>query len=124
MLALTKLGLPYRTAYLATTALNQVPVLRQDIESIVQAQRLRGSEAFGRGHILKKLKAYPTLVVPLVMTAMRRANLMGIAMEARAFGSGKTRSSLHTLSFTLLDGVALAATAAFFLSLVLSDRIV
>ena len=120
VLALTRLGLPYRTAYMATTALNQVPVLRADIASIIAAQRLRGSDAFerGRGRLLKRLRAYPSLVVPLVMTSMRRAALMGTAMDARAFGCARTRSSIHSAAFAPVDAaafvLALAVSAALF----------
>ena len=123
VLALTRLGLPYRTAYTATTALNQLPVLRADMESIMAAQRLRGSSAFGRGKFFKKLRAYPSLAVPLVMTSMRRATLMGVAMDARAFGCSATRTSIQTLHFTFLD--ALASVSAFSVSciLVAIDRV-
>ncbi len=124
VLALTKLGLPYRAAYTVTTALNQIPVLRADIETISEAQRLRGSVAFGRGgRLIQKLNAYPALVVPLVMTSMRRANLMGVAMHSRAFGSGTTRTSIHTLTFGRMDALVLAASVVVFGLLAVLDRI-
>lgn len=121
VLALTKFGLPYRTAFLVTTALNQLPVLRRDLEAIILVQRLRGSDAFGRGRFLKKLWAYPTLVVPLVMTAMRRANTMGAAMEARAFGCAQRRSSIHTLRYTPADALVFCSVALCSLALVMGE---
>lgn len=125
VLALTKLGLPYRAAYTVTTALNQMPVLKTDIGTITEAQRLRGSTAFTQsGRLLQRLKAYPALVVPLVMTSMRRANLMGVAMHSRAFGSGATRTSIHTLTFDRTDAFVLAVSAAVFGLLAVLDRII
>ena len=123
VLALTRLGLPYRTAFTVSSALNQIPVLRSDVATITAAQRLRGSVAFERGHPLAKLVAYPALVVPLVMTSMRRANLMGVAMHSRAFGSGRTRTSIHALTFRRLDAVVLAASAVVAFLLVWLDRV-
>jgi energy-coupling factor transport system permease protein len=124
VLGLTKLGLPYRTAYTATTALNQVPVLRADIASIIAAQKLRGCAAFEGKNPLRKLKAYPALVVPLVMSAMRRANLMGTAMDARAFGSSKTRTSIHGLRFKIPDFLTIVTAFLVLGGLVLADRLV
>ena len=125
VLALTKLGLPYRAAYTVTTAMNQIPVLTADIATICEAQRLRGSVAFGPGgRLIQKLNAYPALVVPLVMTSMRRANLMGVAMHSRAFGSGTTRTSIHTLAFGRMDAFVLAASVVVFALLIAIDRVV
>ncbi len=124
VLALTRLGLSYRTAYTVTTALNQIPVLRADIATISAAQRLRGSLAFERGHFLTKIRAYPALVVPLVMTSMRRATLMSVAMQSRAFGSGAARTSIHSLSFRRLDALVLCVSIILFGVLVGVDRIV
>ncbi len=123
VLALTRLGLPYRAAYTVTTALNQIPVLRADFATISAAQRLRGSSAFDRGRFLQKVRAYPALVVPLVMTSMRRATLMSVAMQSRAFGSGAARTSIHTLSFRRLDGLILLAAMILFGVLAAVDRV-
>ncbi|MCX6000393.1 MAG: energy-coupling factor transporter transmembrane component T [Chloroflexi bacterium] len=72
-LGLERLGLPYRLAYMITTALNQVGVLRAEAEVIMNAQRLRAFSAFDKGNPIAKMKAYPLLVTPLVIGAMRRA---------------------------------------------------
>jgi energy-coupling factor transport system permease protein len=121
-LALTRMGLPYKTAYTAITALNQVPVLRSDIASIIAAQKLRACAAFEGRSPLKKLKAYPALVIPLVMSSMRRANLMGTAMDARAFGCSPSRTSIHRLRFRMPDAAATLAAASAMAVLVLADR--
>lgn len=96
-LSMVSAGLSYKIAFTATTALNQLPRLRSEITDIMNAQKLRGFTAFDSGRLFAKLKAYPALVVPLVMTAMRRATLMGVAMDSRAFGAFRTRSYIVTL---------------------------
>jgi len=112
-LAMVKLGLSYKVAFTATTALNQLPILRSDIVSIMNAQKLRGFTVFDTGKLFAKLKAFPTLVVPLVMGAMRRATLMGVAMDSRAFGSDKKRSYIMSIRTKPGDWIFLLSALAF-----------
>ncbi len=119
-LGLVKLGMPYKVAYMATTALNMIPSLQEQVKTIMDAQKLRGFTVFEEGSLPKKLKAYPTLVVPMVIGAMKKSMLIGVAMDARAFGSSKTRTYVRDLSFRWYDGVAVAFLLLFvgFLSLI------
>lgn len=106
-LGFVKLGLPYRFAYMITTALNQVPLLQDQIATITDAQKLRAFTVFEDGKPLQKLKAYPALVVPLVMGAMKKSMLIGVAMDVRAFGSKKNRTYLHDITMQARDVVSL-----------------
>ncbi|MBS3970422.1 MAG: energy-coupling factor transporter transmembrane protein EcfT [Clostridia bacterium] len=117
-LGLVKLGLPYKVAYMATTALNLVPSFKEEINTIMEAQKLRAFTVFEEGSLPQKLKAYPALVVPLVIGAMRRAQLMGVAMDARAFGAFKCRSYIEDFTFAKKDMVAVALVVAFFIVMV------
>lgn len=112
-LGLVKMGLPYKIAFTATTALNQLPILRSDIVSIMNAQKLRGFTVFDDGKLFQKLKAFPTLVVPLVMGSMRRATLMGVAMDSRAFGSDKTRTYIMSLKIRPGDWLFLVVSLCY-----------
>jgi energy-coupling factor transport system permease protein len=112
-LAMVKMGLSYKVAFTATTALNQLPILRSDIVAIMNAQKLRGFTVFDTGKWHQKLKAFPTLVVPLVMGAMRRATLMGVAMDSRAFGSDKKRSYIMSIKTRPADWVFLIISTLF-----------
>lgn len=100
---MTGLGIPYKTAYLITTALNMIPSLKRDLESIMTAQKLRGLRAFEKGRFTDKLKAYPVLTVPLIMGALRRAQTMGTAMEVRGYGLSRRRSYRRPLTMTGRD---------------------
>jgi energy-coupling factor transport system permease protein len=105
ILGLTGLGLPYKSAYLMTTALNVIPLLRDDFKAIVTSQKLRGFAVFEKGKIWEKMKAYPVLMVPLVVGAARRAQTMGVSMEARAYGITKERTYRHKLRAVSRDWV-------------------
>lgn len=104
-LGLVRLGLPYRMAYTTTTALNLVPILQLEAGVIVDAQRLRAMQTFEKGKLLEKLKAYPALVTPLVIGAMRRAQLMAVAMDSRAFGASEKRTYLDDIEMSLVDWI-------------------
>ncbi len=106
-LALVKMGLPYKVAFTATTSLNQLPILRSEAVQIMNAQKLRGFTVFETGRLFQKLKAFPTLIVPLVMGAMRRANMMAVAMDSRAFGAGEKRSYIVTIEMEKKDWIIL-----------------
>lgn len=102
-LGLVKLGMNYKYAYMTTTALNLIPTLQDEARVVMDAQKMRGFQVFETGKFMEKMRAYSTLVVPLVVGAMRRAQLMGVAMEARAFGVKKTRTYRDELNMRKID---------------------
>lgn len=106
-LGLVRMGMTYKIAYTATTAINMIPALQAETGVIIDAQRLRGFTVFEKGTLMQKMKAYPALVVPLVIGAMRRAQLMGVAMDARAFGALKGRTYVEDIAMRPADWVAL-----------------
>ncbi len=117
-LGFVKMGLPYRLAYTITTALNLVPILQSETNVIVDAQRLRAMQTFETGKMMDKLKAYPALVTPLVIGSMRRAQLMAVAMDSRAFGASKKRTYLVDLTMRWTDWAFLAGSILFAIAVV------
>jgi energy-coupling factor transport system permease protein len=114
----------YRAAFIITTAFNLIPLFREESRAIMDAQKLRGSVAptgcvsFGKSrskerHFLEKLKAYPALVVPLVLGAMRKAQAASIAMDSRAFGAFKKRTWLEKPAIKVHDYLFLAGFFIF-----------
>ena len=104
-LGMVKMGLPYKVAYMATTALNMVPTLQNEIGVIMEAQKLRAFTVYEDGSIPQKLKAYPTLVIPLVIGTMRRAQQMGVAMDARSFACSKERTYIFDFEMSRSDKI-------------------
>jgi len=112
-LGLVRMGLPYRLAYTITAALNLVPILQTEASTIIDAQRLRAMKTFEKGKIVDKVKAYPALVTPLVIGAMRHAQSMAVAMDSRAFGATAKRTYIEDIQLRPVDWVFTGLTLLF-----------
>jgi energy-coupling factor transport system permease protein len=116
---LTALGVNYRAAFIITTAFNLIPLFEEDARAIMDAQKLRGMRSFEKGTLLSKLKAYPALVVPLVLGAMRKAQVSSVAMDSRAFGVFKRRTWLEKPAMKVHDYICTAICGVFFILVIL-----
>jgi energy-coupling factor transport system permease protein len=122
-LGMVKMGMPYKLAYTMTTALNLVPILQGETGVIVDAQRLRAMQSFEKGKILEKLRAYPALVTPLVIGSMRRAQLMAVAMDSRAFGASKSRTYLEDIQLLPRDWAFITMTILFAIGMIVASYV-
>lgn len=109
----------HELALVGSIALRFVPILGEQMESILMAQEARGvAEVRGRWQVLHNAKRVAALVVPLFVDAYRRAEEMALAMQARCYRGGRGRTHLIELVFGWRDYVALATvillTAAIF----------
>ncbi len=109
--ALTRVGLPYKLGFTMTLAFRLVPVFVESAFTVVQAQRSRGFN-FDEGGLLQRLRRYVPVLVPVFMGALRRADGMAMALEARGFQSARPRSSYEQYPFLARDVLALAAAVA------------
>lgn len=112
-LGLVKMGMSYKIAYMATTAINLIPIFESETQVIMDAQKMRGLKVFEKGKLFEKFKAYPALVVPLVIGAMRKAQLMGVAMDSRAFGASPQRTYIEDITMRPVDLAALLFTIIY-----------
>lgn len=94
VLGLARIGVPYRVAFLFSTTFRFVPLLFQEMEGIKEAQRLRGIDIDSLG-LVRKLIAMARMLVPLVMICLTKAQLMEIALQAKAFTGSGDRTYLH-----------------------------
>lgn len=91
---LRKIGLPaHELAMMISIALRFVPMLLMEAEIIMQAQRSRGT-AFNRGGLITRIKALVPLFIPLLAGALRRAEELATAMDARGYRGGTHRTSM------------------------------
>ena len=106
------LGVPaHELAMMMTIALRFIPTLLEEADKIMKAQMARGAD-FESGNIIQRAKAMVPLLVPLFISAFRRAGDLAMAMEARCYHGGEGRTRLRILKLTRADAVATLITAA------------
>ncbi|MDR1859201.1 MAG: energy-coupling factor transporter transmembrane protein EcfT [Treponema sp.] len=110
---ITRLGLHYKAAHVITSTLNLIPSFEEETKLILEARRLRGVRSFENGGLLSKLKEYGAIALPLMIRAMRKAQIISLAMDARAFGAHKTRTWLFATKMSAIDYTAFACGIAF-----------
>ena len=101
-LALEQSHVPYEFCFAFTTAVRFVPVLAQEAQTIMDAQKARGLE-LERGNFIKRVKNYVPILIPLIVSAIRRSLELAEAMESRAWGATEKRTNLYVLKLKLAD---------------------
>ena len=105
------IGVPaHELAMMMTIALRFIPTLMEETDRIIKAQTARGAD-FSGGNLLVKAKNMLPILVPLFISAFRRADDLAIAMEARCYRGGEGRTRMHQLAYR--SGDALAFVFAF-----------
>jgi len=100
---LKKVHVPvHEFAMMMTIALRFIPTLIDETDKIMSAQKARGAD-FESGNVLRRAKALVPVLVPLFISAFRRADDLAIAMECRLYHGGVGRTRLHSLHYTLSD---------------------
>ena len=109
---LKKLRVPvHELAMMMSIALRFIPTLIEETDKIMSAQKARGAD-FDTGNLLQKAKALVPLLVPLFISAFRRADELAIAMECRCYHGGEGRTRLRQLRYRGADAVFLVCAAA------------
>ena len=103
-----KLHVPvHELAMIMSIALRFIPTLIEETDKIMSAQKARGAD-FESGGIIQKAKALIPILVPLFVSAIRRAEELATAMECRCYHGGEGRTKLHVLQYAGRDYAALA----------------
>ena len=106
MRPLKKIRVPvHEIAMMMSIALRFIPILLEETDKIMKAQMARGAD-FESGNLIKKVKAMVPLLVPLFVSAFRRANDLALAMEARCYHGGEGRTQMKPLRYQRRDGIA------------------
>jgi len=95
-LALEQSHVPYEFCFAFTTAVRFVPVLAEEAQTIMDAQKARGLE-LERGNFIRRIKNYIPILIPLIVSAIRRSLELAEAMESRAWGATNKRTNLYVL---------------------------
>ena len=105
---LKKVGFPaHELAMMMTIALRFIPTLLDETDRIMKAQTSRGAD-FASGNIFQRMKNMLPLLVPLFISAFRRADELAVAMEARCYRGGEGRTRMHELVYAGRDYLAFA----------------
>ncbi|MFX0068879.1 MAG: energy-coupling factor transporter transmembrane component T family protein [Promethearchaeota archaeon] len=94
--ALIQMRIPFSFAFAMSMAIRYVPTIAQEAQTIREAQMSRGLE-LERGNIIKRIRNFIPIIVPLIIGSIRRALSVAESLESRAFGSTKNRTYLHPL---------------------------
>ncbi len=107
-----KIGLPaHELAMMMSIAIRFIPTLLEETNKIMQAQAARGSD-FETGSLIKRAKALIPILIPLFVSAFRRADELAVAMECRCYNGGENRTRMRELKMHANDAVASVIVAA------------
>ena len=108
---LNKVGVPvHEVSMMMSIALRFIPILVEETDKIMKAQMARGAD-FESGNLIQKARSMVPLLVPLFISAFRRATDLAMAMEARCYHGGEGRTRLRILKLTRGDAIATLITA-------------
>lgn len=119
MSPLAVLGFPaHDVAMMMSIALRFIPTFVEETDRIMKAQAARGSD-FGSGSLREKIKGFVPILIPLFVSAFRRAEDLATAMEARCYRGGKGRTRFRVLCFGKADALVCVAFLGYTALLVL-----
>lgn len=108
----------HELALIMSIALRFIPILTDETGRIMNAQKARGAD-FETGGLIKRVKAVIPVLIPLLISAFRRADELGDAMDARCYSGSKVRTKYKKLTFTWRDFVGLFVCAALLAGVIL-----
>ena len=113
---LKKVGFPaHELAMMMTIALRFIPTLMEETDKIMKAQKSRGSN-IGEGNMIAKAKSMIPILVPLFISAFRRADELAMAMEARSYRGGEGRTRMKAMRMHKSDGWAMGVMAVYMMA--------
>ena len=119
---LKKIKVPvHELSMMMSIALRFIPTLIEETDKIMSAQRARGAD-FESGNLLDRAKALVPILVPLFISAFRRADELAVAMECRCYHGGQGRTKLHVLHYQTRDYLVMAAYAAILAAVLILAR--
>jgi energy-coupling factor transport system permease protein len=119
MSPLKKIKLPvHELSMMMTIALRFIPTLIEETDKIMSAQKARGAD-FETGNLMRRVKALIPIMVPLFVSAFRRAGELALAMDCRCYKGGEGRTRMRQLKYSIKDFVAAFLVAALLAGIIL-----
>ena len=104
----------HEVSMMMSIALRFIPILVEETDKIMKAQMARGAD-FESGNLIQKAKAMVPLLVPLFISAFRRATDLAMAMEARCYHGGEGRTKMKPLHYARRDKLAYLVYLGYFI---------
>lgn len=124
MSPLKKVRFPaHEIAMMMGIALRFIPIFSDEAERIIKAQTARGADFDGK-NIVRKIKNYIPIIVPLFASAWRKAEELAAAMNSRCYRGGDGRTRFRMLKFTYIDLILAIITLALFAAVVIANKFV
>lgn len=111
----------HEIAMMMSIALSFIPILLQETDKIMKAQKARGAD-LESGNIINRIKALVPILVPLFVSSFRRANELAMAMEARCYRGGEGRTKLRPLKYSARDFIAYGILVVYLVVIVIVGR--
>ena len=119
---LKKIKIPvHEMSMMMSMALRFIPTLIEETDKIMSAQKARGAD-FDSGNLFRRAKALLPILVPLFVSAFRRADELAVAMESRCYHGGEGRTRMKQLKMAGRDYAALAVGAAFLAAMIVMKK--
>ncbi len=120
---LKKIHVPvHEIAMIMSIALRFIPILMEETDKIMKAQEARGAD-FESGNLIQRVRNMIPLLVPLFISAFRRANDLSMAMEARGYHGGEGRTKMCPLKYKRIDKAAYLILLGFFIIMFFAGRV-
>ena len=124
LMPLSKIGVPvHAIAMMMSIALRFIPILIEETDKIMKAQMARGAD-FESGNLLLRVKNMIPLLVPLFVSAFRRADDLAMAMEARGYRGGEGRTKMKPLIYKKRDHVAYVILLTYLVCIITTGNII
>lgn len=112
VIGMVKMRVPYKIAFIFSATLRFFPLLFEEIQTIIEAQRLRGL-AFETMGTLKRLRVYAKVAVPLILGALVKSQMLDIVLQSKAFTGSSQRTYLHETRMGAADYAVIAGSVLF-----------
>jgi energy-coupling factor transport system permease protein len=117
IVGMVRAKVPYKLVFIFSSTLRFFPLLFEEIQTIIEAQRLRGLPMEKLGPI-KRVRVYGKIAIPLILGAMVKSQQLEVVLQSKAFTGSADRTYLHESVLRVLDWVVIAILALLFVAAV------
>jgi energy-coupling factor transport system permease protein len=107
--------IPYKVVFIFSSTLRFVPLLLEEVQSIIESQRLRGLN-FEKMGWLKKAQIYAKVAVPLILNSLSKSQKLEIVLQSKAFSGSSNRTYLHESALTTPDYLLMTGSILLFVT--------